>query len=270
MFSCGLAVSLFQDAVESLISTVAKEVGATIPQKIAFDAYWDVIKNAPNANGRTLPPNGKMLQLNTARVSFKHHGNVPSPQTAASLQIFAEEFLIETTQRFFGLDFSRLSMVALLSDRPVAEHLEKAEAAVEADDARLALEECAKGFQLASKPMAFLVPRLGGELSRAVRNVQPNGQVLQAVLRGVEQSQDALRNLSVMTSLGLPLVDFTRFRAVIPAVLEMQSGRMQIQWSQLPRSIEDARFAVRFLTDYAVAVEKAMAAIPQAARSYLW
>lgn len=269
-YSAGLAVSLFQDAVESIISTVAKELGASVPPNTTFHSYWDLVKKTPNAQGRELPPSGKMVELNAARVAFKHHGVVPAQEAAANLELHTEEFLTEATRRFFSLDFATLSLVSFLSDKEAAEFLTAAETALKNGDVNGALEECAKCFSVVSQPVGFLVPAIGHDLSSAIGHASADGRAHAAVIGALEKAHAALRKVVVTTALGLSVVDYTRFCALLPSAARFGSGKFQIIWSPMTRTLEDAKFAVRFLTKYALAVERTIEGIPPEARRYLW
>lgn len=78
--SGGLAISLSQDSVEILVWTIAKELEAEVRDKDPFTKLLDSIESAKKNTARPpLPLKAKLLELNSARVNFKHYGNLPAP-----------------------------------------------------------------------------------------------------------------------------------------------------------------------------------------------
>ena len=265
-FSAGLAVSLFQDAVESLLGSIVKEVGASVPNHIAFDAYWGFVKAGPKANGRELPPNSKMLQLNAARVSFKHHGNVPSADTAASLQLHAHAFLTEACETFFQLKFDSLSLVDLIENEDFKKHLRMAEEAIAADDAQKALERC--GFVY--RHLIETVDSIWPPITPAFRwtevlldpDTAPKISDAEARLREIEQTLTTTRVFALTTSLRIPLEDYLRFKKIMPAVVRV-NNELCAWWigDTHVHTIPDAQFAVRYLARFASSLEQVLAGV---------
>lgn len=265
-FSAGFAVSLFQDAVESLLGTIVKEVGASVPGYIRFEAYWDLVKKGPKAKGRELPPNAKMLQLNSARIGFKHHGNVPALDTAASLQLYAHSFLTEACETFFKCKFDALSMVDLIESEEFRKHLYIAEEAIENDNAKTALERCAFVYRHLTETIDALWPPIEnafhwGELLTDL-NTAIKISDAEARLRQIEETLTTTRIFALTTSLRIPLEDYLRFKKIIPSVTRM-NGELCVWWidEKQVHTLDNAEFAVRYLARFAVALERTLAGV---------
>ena len=271
-YSAGLAVSLFQDAIELMVWTVAKEVDAKISDKTGFEALWDAVKTAPkNVPVKEIPLRAKVLDVNKARVGFKHYGILPANTDAAKFEGYTEQFLMATCDEFFGLSFSEISLLDLIQHRAAAEHLRAAEKAIAANNAALALEECAKAFHYLGRPLATMLPRLGESLSTALSGNETQGWMLERAARALEHNVDGLRDFVVVTSVGVSLMDYFRFRLVIPSVLKFGDGKFQVQWfGGKPAELEDAQFALKFVTDYGIAVQELLGKLTEKDRKILW
>jgi len=126
--SSGLAISLFQDSVEILIWTIAKEFEASVNDNEPFFRLWDSIKSAKkNLNQTELPLKAKMIEMNKARVNFKHYGNLPDPSEALKFLAYTEEFLRTSMELFFNTKFGDVSFADLINNVQVKDKIKKAE-----------------------------------------------------------------------------------------------------------------------------------------------
>ena len=60
-----------------------------------------------------------MERLNMARVSFKHHGNMPSSSDIEKFRVNVTDFFEENTPVIFGIEFSKISMTNLIQNMRV-------------------------------------------------------------------------------------------------------------------------------------------------------
>jgi len=271
-YSAGLSVSLFQDAIELMVRTIAKEVDAKVSDNTGFDTLWDAVRSAlKNVGRKELPLKAKVLDLNKARVGFKHYGNLPADADAAKFAGYAEQFLVAACNEFFGLSFYDISLVDLIQHKVAQEHLRAAERAVAANDAASALEECAKAFHYLGKPLAVLIPRLGDNFSSVIASADARGRNIQRAAREVEDNVAGLRDFVVATSVGVPLLDYFHLRLVIPGVLRLGDGKFQVQWfGGKQAELENAQFALKFVTDYGIAVQKLTGKLTEMDRKLLF
>jgi hypothetical protein len=252
--------------------TIAKKVDAKVTDKVAFFSLWDAIKAAPgNGGGKELPHKAMVLDVNKARVGFKHNGNLPANTDATKFETYTEQFLTDSCTEFLGLNFNDVSLFDLIQHKEGTAHLRKAEKAIAVGDASTALEECAAAYYCLGRPMATLLPRLRNDLSRAVGRVRPDGRIIEPAVRVLEDNVNGLRDFTVATSLGVSLPDLLRFRFVIPGLIVSGTGCFQFQWigGRQPKH-DDAVFALRFLTDYGLAMQDALAGLTDADRKLLF
>jgi hypothetical protein len=271
-YSAGLAVSLFQDAIELMAWTIAKEVDAKVSEKAPFESLWDAIKSAPkNASGKELPLKAKVVDVNKARVGFKHYGNLPAESDVSKFEGYASQFLQIACRDFFGFEFAEISLIDLIQHPTAVGHLRAAEKAIASSDAREALSEIAKAYHYLGKPMGTLVPRLGNDLSRALPQF---GQAARSVAPGVKALEDhvgAMRDFVVVTALGIPLLDYFRLRLLLPGVAKFGDGSFQVQWIGLrPVDADDAAFGLKFVIRYALASQELLGGLTPADRRLLF
>ncbi len=104
--SSGMAISLFQDSVEMFVWTLIKKRGIKVKDEAAFTSNI----NALQREGLTLWNIPKLLELNKARVNFKHYGNLPAPDEAGKFQTYVEDFLRTSFADHFSTSFDDVSL----------------------------------------------------------------------------------------------------------------------------------------------------------------
>lgn len=274
-FSAGMAISHFQDAVELLLWATAVHVDAKPTDR--FDALWDAIKLGTKCPpGKELPLRSAMTSLNKARVSFKHYGVSPDVTDAERFSAYTEEFLSAVFQEFYGLSFRSFSSVAIVHSDDVRRHLETAEAAIVEKLAVFAAEEAAKAHTLLDQELNRIVPRLGFDwtlfIARTVKSNDPRAPTMRRS-EEVETAIQAQRNFLLATAMGIKLADFIRFNRSAPGVFHSEQG-LTVAWAtdaiRDAVTIEDAEFALRYVTDLAITFERTIAGIDGNANLAAW
>jgi hypothetical protein len=144
-------VTLMQDAVEQFLLAVAEHQNADIAAKTPFEGYLDRINE--KLRDRELPFRVRLLQLNTARVSAKHHGLRPDQKSLEGFVTVVREFFEETCRAVLKVEFWTVSLIDLLDEGAVKSFLLAASAAFDKGDYRTALIECRKAvFRRFEKP----------------------------------------------------------------------------------------------------------------------
>jgi soluble cytochrome b562 len=137
----GLAICTAQDAVELFLRSVIKEHDIAIRDQDGFTVLLDAIDKAAASDQMKVPFRAKVLELNKARVAFKHYGLAPELAASRRLVAYASDFFAEACQRFFGFDFAELSLVDEVQNDVVRSALKRAEQAIEQGELREA--QCA-------------------------------------------------------------------------------------------------------------------------------
>lgn len=222
--SCGLAISLFQDSVEIYIWALVKDRSILVKDTFTFTGNIEAVEKA----GITVPDRPKLLELNKARISFKHYGNLPAPDEARKFRIYTEDFLKAAAKEHFSLDFNQISLVDLVAFADVREHLKIAQAKLIEDDAKAAVRELSISKVLLFRNLDKHIPKVDHNLKDIDRLLSRTPE-----LRGVKgfsyiaQYMDVLREISMITLLQVPIADYTFLRANLMNANQFGSGEWQ-------------------------------------------
>jgi hypothetical protein len=254
--SCGLAISLCQDSVELLARTIANECDARVKKFTPFPELWGLVRNATgNSENKALPLKGKMLRLNDVRVSFKHGGHLPDMSQAQGLFNEAENFLRQATRRFFDKDFDKVSLVDLIRNGRVKQAIKDAETCIEEADFEGCLNACAKAEYIVSGKIRRVIPELPSQLLDFGHLFdRAKSSHARAWVRILASYLEGLRQFPIAIALKLNLSDYTRFHAIAPDAVRSASGNWQFNMKR-HASRDDAEFCVRYVTDYALAMQ---------------
>lgn len=254
--SCGLAISLFQDSVELLIRTVGKALDAKIRDVTPFVKMWSYVKEAPkNVKGDELPLTAKMLELNKARVNFKHYGILPDVSESQKFSAYTEEFLYQTTLLFFKVDFNKVSLADLIDDAGIAESLKTAEQHLKAGKLEKCMEACAEADQKATNKIRRILPELDSGFSNFhLLFEREKKSIAESWVEYLSVYLRQFRHFTIAVGLGISFGKYARFHQIVPNAMLMGDGSWQHHHKVTP-SIESAQFCVRYVTDYAILVQ---------------
>lgn len=250
-FGNGLAVSLAQDAVELLVRIVVRARSISIKEKRpTLEQMMDAI-DAASAPDPGVPHRQRIDDLNKARVAFKHTGLCPSRSDAERLVRYGVDVLDVALPRFFGMQARRVFLAYAVRSEKVRDALVKAEDALLDDRHADAVIEAADAVSHADAPLRTLLPELP-RMPSLREGVGPQVQVLTDYAAG-------LRLVSLAGLVGFNIRDLLRFRRLAPSILHSLSGDRQVIDSRLGQySQDEAEFAVRFATNFALAVQRAL------------
>ncbi|MFM0303996.1 hypothetical protein PQQ99_28150 [Paraburkholderia sediminicola] len=263
--SQGLAVSMAQDAAELFLRAVIKDLhvpNQKIPDE--FAKCMDYIDTAAEGKEeKKVPFRGKLLELNKARVNFKHYGLVPERADAARLVGYAGQFFEEATPRFFSLEFSRISLADMLTAADVRERIKVAEAAMANENFEEVMGSCAEAVEVAATSILnSLKPNAGLSTPFISRRMQDGlGRELADELADyIQRSVDTSSRGALMLALFLDVNEFSRFKAITPVVRRLAGGRFSRMGMQLVdwQNSRNAEFAIDFATRFAMAVDARM------------
>jgi hypothetical protein len=130
---------LMHDATELLMLAVTDHLG--IGSNWKFMEFWEKLKQSGHKEAGHKTPIG---QLNDMRVSLKHKGILPRPQSVRDLFPRVEIFCEEVSQDLLGLDFGDLSLADLVAD----------------DEVRNALRDATQALSTGDKNQAFINVRI--------------------------------------------------------------------------------------------------------------
>lgn len=251
--SCGLAISLLQDAVELFVWALIKDRSISVKDTSSFTTNLEAIEKA----GISLADRAKIQELNKARVGFKHYGNLPAPDEARKFLTYAEDFLRSGIKDHFGQDFDSVSLVDLVSFPDVREHLQYAESAISGGDFRNAVRETAIAKSLLFSRLERHIPEVDrnlssfdGVLERATETRGLSGFKYVANYLGL------LREVNFITLLRIPLADYTFLRTHLPRATRFGDGNWQtVDIRSVQPDEAQCRKAIGILVDVSIRLE---------------
>lgn len=259
-FASGRAVLSFQDSAELALRTVAEDLGARLPDKSTFEQIIDGIDKLGRGN---VSHRLQLFQLNRVRVSFKHAGIEPTLEDAQKSRNDLESFLPNLMEAFLGVDFSKLSLASLVSNKRVSNWLVKAEASLEVGDFEESIEASAGAFELfmhshrCGYEKKF---RFEDELDtgyRNARNAPPINEGIFNFARKVEKDFNRLASEVFILKSGIDSHDYQRFKDLTPdmAITGDNTVRIVRQAHEDSNSYVDALFCVNFVTSNALKLQ---------------
>jgi hypothetical protein len=266
--ACGVAISHLQDAVEMFLYAIVKErdLDAKPPKKDkhTFSSLWQAVEGSLQ---QRLPFASTMEELNNTRVQFKHFGIVPFPPYAEEFRVSTSQFLTEATKMVFDRDFESISLVDLIKDEQIRNALKQAEDCLKRGGISECLGECAKAHDLAERVLISIVPQVSQWMSIQVDYGESG---MKNPLVSLSSYLNMLREMSVAALLDIPARDLFRYAALdteTPLVIRDVFGYGTEPGPDTAQPTEpdekDARFALRYVTDFVLAIETHMKVRPR-------
>ncbi|MDK7585094.1 hypothetical protein [Alcaligenes phenolicus] len=254
--SAGLAISLFQDAVEQLSWCVAKHLDLTVKDNEGFTSLLDKIEN--HSEGK-IPYKAKILELNKARVSFKHYGNLPARSESEKFRAYTYDFLVLSSQRYLDIDFENISLASLISDNRIRKHVEAAQTALLNDSVKDAVEEATLGRFFLFKELERHFPKIDGNLSKADKILERipglQGQEIQ-IFSYLESYLDSVAKFNANALAGGNISEHLYFERILPHVTQFQAGNTKVNWSNRSNPTKEfAEKVIKYVIETAIRVE---------------
>ena len=141
-FNQYVATNHLQDATEIFLCAIAEQIGVGIKDK-GFEGYFEQIKAKI---GKDLPFRFRLSALNKTRVTSKHFGVQPDRKEVQAFLAVVREFFEEASRDLLDTDFSRISLVHLISSEKIRRALSQATEAFTEGRFEDALIETRKAF----------------------------------------------------------------------------------------------------------------------------
>ncbi|NPT54348.1 hypothetical protein [Paraburkholderia elongata] len=260
----GLAVSIAQDAVELFLRAVMKDrpvSGLKIPDE--FVKCMDYIDAAANQDeSKYVPFRARLIELNKARVNFKHYGLIPDKADSRRLLGYVGDFFDVAAKRFFDVRFSELSVADLVTSTAVRNRLKDAERSLQEEDLEKVFGYSAEAVEVATGELIALL------YSRSHRwSPSSSAGLDDAAIRFARELEGYLddaaagsERMTIMLALAVNISELVRFESVVPVMHRMIGGHYK--WERMQDAsaltISDAAFAVDFATKFALSVQGRM------------
>lgn len=141
-----VTINLLHEAIETFLVAAAEHLNVAVKARTEFATYLDKLDEA--IPPQRLPFRTMLNRINKARVNAKHDSIVPDRAELPTFVASTESFLDEASQLVFQISLSSVSLVDLLNDGQVKEHLHSAQSALEDHREGDVLVECRKALYL--------------------------------------------------------------------------------------------------------------------------
>ncbi|MCX4137203.1 hypothetical protein M0D68_03360 [Paraburkholderia sp. SEWSISQ10-3 4] len=240
------------------LRSAIKEHDIPVRDQDSFTTLIDAIDKGATSEQMKVPIKAKVLELNKARVAFKHYGLAPELAASRRLVAYASDFFAEACPRFFGFDFDALSLADEVQNDVIRNALKRAEQAIEQGEFKEVQCAAAEAVHWASNSWDQVLTKPAPHFSDVARLV-PDSNARNAVdrtLRYVSAYLDGLRTVSLCNLFRLDPKDFVRFRNLSPMVLQYGGGRLEYHFSPSANTSEEgAKFCFDFALRFALSAQ---------------
>jgi hypothetical protein len=250
----GMAINGLQDAVEAFLRVCVDYLHLDVPSKCDFLTVFDAVNEA--VSGAIGGYRSRLDALNTARVGFTHHGNLPSPNTLERARVTADEFLAEACPLVFQLRLEQISLNAFIRDDTARQFVADAQQQWASGDAEAAMTCLAQGFD---RLIEDYESRKIGPSKQSLFTTEPAYRRTnqEAGLHGVVQWLRAIDERCKLLAFGIDVRRHAYFRAHTPSVRHYAGGRTRtVSGPETSLNLTDEvyRRCHRFVLDTAVAL----------------
>lgn len=255
----------FHDSVEMFLKLAAEHLD--ISDKYHFMEYWNHIPN--------LTLKESMKNLNLRRVSIKHKGILPSKSDIEVSRVNTTDFFEQNTIKQFGIEFSEISLLNLITFKKVKSHLVKAESALEKNDIKTCSEETAIAFSELlndyekSKSSYFSSPFYSGYL-RAVKSFYSDLRVssdkltnddrkLATFVDNVGKSIEEITSAIKIISYGIDYKRYMKFDLLTPSFIRSWDGHYffkEFEWEERKLTKENGQYCIDFVVESTLTMQE--------------
>jgi hypothetical protein len=252
----GIAINGLQDAVEAFLRVCVDNLHVDVPSKSDFVKVFDAVNEHQAISGAFAGYRSRLDALNTARVGFNHHGNLPSPNTLERARVTAYEFLDEACPLVFELRLEQISLNAFIRDDTAREFVAEAERRWASGEAEAAMTSMAQAFD---RLLEDYETRKIASSKQGLFTTEPAYRRTnqEAGLHGVVQWLRAIDERCKLLAFGIDVRRHAYFRAHTPSVRHYAGGRTGIVTGpETSMDVTDEAYerCHRFLLDTAVAL----------------
>jgi len=228
----------FHDSVELFLQLASEQLNVG-KANAGFMDYWALIDPKTSLGG--MSQKESMRRLNSARVSLKHHGTLPSASSIEGFRASTTNFFEDNTLIVFGLAFSEISMTDLVTFEPARRTLKQAELLLAQEDHDGAMGKIAVGFeQLVDHTVKIFHDRFGRtpfyfptdfafdkSFHRNKNPLDPleQGRFEDKLMKAVNGMQKPIQ----IMSLGLDYGRYAQFHLLTPSVRKISDSRYKVQ-----------------------------------------
>lgn len=263
-----VSVLTFHDSAE-LFLQLAAEYRDKGKKDMTFMGYWEVFEGKLDGGGLTQKES--MRRLNTTRVAVKHYGNLPSKIDIEAHRATITNFFEDNTNLIFGVEFSSISMIDLVSVEDVRKSLIEATTTFNKEgssekDYREAMGIIAVSYHKLIKehhrrnstPFGSIYNLKFGKGVRGF-NLGGNDRAIGFVSKAIDEigkQLDSIGDIIEILLCGIDYKKYAAFSGIIPYVHQTMDGRYHIS----PRSTKaptkaQCQFCIDFVIECALRLQ---------------
>lgn len=247
--SSGMAISLFHDSVEIFCWCLLKELDAQVGSNTSFTSFFDKVEKSPkNPEKKRLPFKAKMVELNKARVNFKHYGNLPDISEAMKFKGYTEEFLRVSFYDFFKKDFDSISLSQLIPFDDVRDSITSSEKALASENIKDCACELAKAKNQLFSKFAKYLPEVDYYL-RDADQILEKGMNMSSIniFEHLIEYLNASRNLNFVSLCGVSVREYLLMEKHLPYAVQTMNGGWRFTFTSAKVSKADYEKMINLL-----------------------
>ncbi len=248
--STGMAISLFQDSIEVFCWSLLKKLDANPNEKSPFTSYFDLVEKATKNNeSKKLPFKAKIIELNKARVNFKHYGILPDMSEASKFQGYTEEFLRVSFTEFFNTDFDNISLSELIPFKDIREVIISSEKAFSEDR----LDDCscdlAKANSMLLGKFSKFLPEVDCHLRDADNIFATRDNVYNVygvhIFRYLSDYLKAFRHVNFLALCGVSMKEYLLMEQYLPCTYQTADGKWHFKRTNTNKATKDILLKIK-------------------------
>jgi len=249
--SAGMAISFFQDSIEIFCWSLLKELDAQVKDTTPFTSFFDLIEKAPkNTESKKLPFKAKILELNKARVSFKHYGNLPDISEAKKFKEYTEEFLRVSFHDFFKTEFDSITLSQVIPFDDIRRAIMSSEKALGDDNLEECICELAKAKKLLFEKFAKYLPEVDRHLRDADRLLEKGMKTSGVrIFQYLTEYLNALRNINFVSLCGVSIKEYLLMQQYLPHAYQTMDGKWHFSLKSIEVSKDNLKKVINLLID---------------------
>ena len=217
----------FHDSIEMFLKLAAENLNIN-SDNFNFMSYRESIK--------TLTLKESCRSLNARRVNIKHKGLLPSRSDIDHSRITTEEFLKENTIIQFNIEFSKVSILAFVTNKEVQKNLQDADTHLKEGDFKNSVFKSAIAFHI-------LIHRKGHEDKKSIpanyyynkidvspiklRDTGIGNRHIEENFKKIQEVMNRTIEVSKIIGLGVNYREYLKFKFLTPTIFEMQGNKFE-------------------------------------------
>jgi len=214
------------------------------------DAFVDNVKKLRAPDGNRLSSLDVVRRIGHDRNGFKHNGSIPGPDQVEQARRDVTMFLEGNCPRLFGVEFSDVSMLHIVPQDAVRDHLKAGRVAADAGDIQAGMAEVAFAFDqlimtwsngkyLSGSSFLAEAFNLDANDYRSSRRIEvfprpsdkgvqdATGSLASSVreaFKDVERQLETVRHILRIQITGVDMMGYVRFAMIVPEIVVSANG----------------------------------------------